>query len=62
MLWTEATIEATSLPKQAMEILERIDNFQFAFVPGRGTTDAIFVVLQLQESSWTERKHLSLSL
>ena len=45
---------------QAMKILERIvdglirqvvsiDNSQFGFVPGRGTTDAIFVVLQLQE-------------
>ena len=41
------------LTEQAMKILERIDNFQFGFVPGRGTTDAIFVVLQLQESSWT---------
>ena len=26
-----------------------IDNSQFGFVPGRGTTDAIFVVRQLQE-------------
>ena len=43
-----------------MKILERIvdglirqvvsfDDFQFGFVPGRGTTDAIFVVQQLQE-------------
>ena len=26
-----------------------IDEMQFAFVPGRGTTDAIFIVRQLQE-------------
>ena len=43
-----------------MKILERIvdgllrqlvsiDNSQFGFVPGRGTTDAIFVVRQLQK-------------
>ena len=48
------------LTKQAMKILERIvyglirqvvsiDDFQFGFVPGRSTTDAIFVVRQLQE-------------
>ena len=43
-----------------MKVLERIvdglirqvvsiDDSQFGFVPGRGTTDAIFVVRQLQE-------------
>ena len=48
------------LTEQVMKILERIvdslirqlvsiDNSQFGFVPGRGTTDAIFVVGQLQE-------------
>ena len=48
------------LTKQVMKILERIvdglirqlvsiDDSQFGFVPGRGTTDAIFVVRQLQE-------------
>ena len=46
------------LTEQALKILERIvdglirqvvsiDNSQFGFVPGRGTTDAIFVVRQL---------------
>ena len=29
--------------------LVSIDDSQFGFVPGRGTTDAIFVVMQLQE-------------
>ena len=48
------------LTEQAMKILEwivdglvrhvvSIDDSQFGFVPGRGTTDAIFVVWQLQE-------------
>ena len=47
------------LTEQAMKILERIvdglirqvvsiDDSQFGFVPGRGTTDAIFVVRQLK--------------
>ena len=48
------------MTEQVMKILERIvdglirqlvsiDNSQFGFVPGRGTTRAIFVVRQLQE-------------
>ena len=48
------------LTEQAMKVIERIadslirqvvtiDESQFGFVPGRGTTDAIFVVRQLQE-------------
>ena len=52
------------LTEQVMKVLERIvdglirqlvsnDDSQFGFVPGRGTTDAIFVVRQLQE------KHLA---
>ena len=52
------------LTVQVMKVLERIvdglirqlvsiDDSQFGFVPGRGTTDAIFVVRQLQE------KHLA---
>ena len=49
------------LTEQVMKILERIvslirqlvsiDDSHFGFVPGRGTTDAIFVVRQLQVSS-----------
>ena len=27
---------------------DEIDEMQFAFVPGRGTTDAIFIIRQLQ--------------
>ena len=35
-----------------------IDDSQFGFVPGRGTTDAIFVVRQLQEKYLTANKRL----
>ena len=57
------------LTEQAMKILERIvdglirqvvsiDDSQFGFVPGRGTTDAIFVVRQLQEKYLAVKKRL----
>ena len=57
------------LTEQAMKILERIvhglirqvvsiDDSQFGFVPGRGTTDAIFVVRQLQEIYLAVNKRL----
>ena len=35
-----------------------IDDSQFGFVPGRGTTDAIFVVWQLQEKHIAAKKRL----
>ena len=57
------------LTEQVMKILERIvdglirqlvstDDSQFGFVPGRGTTDAIFVVRQLQEKYLAANKRL----
>ena len=57
------------LTEQAMKTLERIvdglirqvvsiDDSQFGFVPGRGTTDAIFVVRQLQEKYLAVNKRL----
>ncbi|RUS73531.1 hypothetical protein EGW08_018716 [Elysia chlorotica] len=57
------------LTEQVMKVLERIvdslirqvvsiDEFQFGFVPGRGTTDAIFVVRQLQEKYLAANKRL----
>ena len=60
------------LIEQVMKVLDRIvdgllrqlvsiDDSQFGFVPGRGTTDTIFVVRQLQEkylsSCQQERLH-----
>ena len=57
------------LTEQVMKILERIvdglirqlvpiDDSQFGFVPGRGTTDAIFVVRQLQGKYLAANKRL----
>ena len=58
------------LTEQVMKVLERIvdsrirqlvsiDDSQFGFVPGRGTTDAIFVVRQLQEKYLAATQWLS---
>ena len=57
------------LTEQVMKVLERIvdglirqvvsiDDSQFGFVPGRGTTDAIFVVRQLQEKYLAANRRL----
>ena len=57
------------LIEQAIKILERIvdcnlrqvvsfDDSQSGFVPGRGTTDAIFVVWQLQKKYLAVNKRL----
>ena len=70
--------DGLKLTDQVMKLLERmldssihqmvnIDEMQFAFVPGRGTTDAIFIVCQLQEKYiaaansrvWTNRLCMS---
>ena len=57
------------LTEQVMKVLERIvdglirrlvstDDSQFGFIPGRGTTDATFVVRQLQEKYLATNKRL----
>ena len=57
------------LTEQVMKVLERtvdglirqlgsIDDSQICFVPGRGTTDAIFVVRQLQDKYLAANKRL----
>ena len=57
------------LTDQVMKLVERvldplirkmvgIDGMQFGFVPGRGTTDAIFIVRQLQEKYIAANKQL----
>ena len=57
------------LTEQAMKILQpivdglirqvvSIDDSQFGFVSGRGTTDAIFVIRQLQEKCLAANKRL----
>ena len=57
--WKRGESRVLKLTKQVMKVLDRImvrlrqlvsiDDSQFGFVPGRGTTDAIFVEKQLQE-------------
>ena len=60
------------LTEQVMKVLERIvdglirqvvsiDDSQFGFAPGRGTTDAIFVVRQLQEKYLAANKRLHMA-
>ena len=57
------------LTEQVMKVLERIvdslirqvvsiNDSQFGFVPGRGTTDTIFVIRQLQEKYLAANKRL----
>ena len=65
---TEAVLSCSAIPS-VMKLLERvldffipemvnIDEMQFGFVPGRGTTDTIFIVCQLQEKYITAEKIL----
>ena len=55
------------LLEQPMKVLERvlekrircqvsIDNMQFGFMPGNGTTDAIFIMRQVQEKCQAKKK------
>ena len=38
-----------------------IDNMQFGFMPGKGTTDAILIMRQVQEKHQAKKKKLYLS-
>ena len=64
--WEGGNYRGLKLTEQVMKVLERIvdvlirpsiDVSQFGFVPGRGTTDAIFVVRQLQEKYLGHNDH-----
>ena len=61
---------AIKLLQHGMKVLERvlekrireqvkIDDMQYGFTPGKGTTDAIFIVRQLQEKFTSKRKTLN---
>ena len=60
---------AIKLLEQPMKVLERvlekrircqvsIDNMQFGLMPGKGTTDAIFIMRQVQEKHQAKKKKL----
>ena len=60
---------AIKLLEQPMKVLERvleksirfqvsIDDMQFGFMPGKGTTDAIFIMRQVQEKHQEKKKKL----
>ena len=60
------------MTEQAIKVTERIadslirqvvtiDESEFGFVPSRGTTDAIFVIRQLQEKYLTVSKRISMA-
>ena len=56
---TEQPIKVTE--RNAHSLIRQVvtaDESQFEFVPGRGTTDAIFVIRQLQEKYLTVRKQI----
>ena len=63
------TYRGVKLLEHAVEIVERvlegrirelvnIDSMQFAFTPGKGTTDALFVVQRIQEEYRDKKKKL----
>ena len=67
LVW--GSYRAIKLVEQTMNVVGRvlekiircqvsIDNTQFGFMPGKGTTDAIFIMRQVQEKHQTKKKKL----
>ena len=66
--WKRRESRVLKLTKQVMKVLDRImvrlrhlvsiDDSKFGFVPGRGTTDAIFIEKQLQKKYLDANKRL----
>jgi hypothetical protein len=67
--WIAGSYKGVKLLEHAMKVVERviekrireqvkIDDMQFGFRAGRGTTDAIFIVRQLQEKYREKKKNL----
>jgi len=67
--WNVDLNRAMKLLEHAMKVIERvferrirekvnIDAMQFGFTPGKGTTDAIFTVWQMQEKYGCKEKKL----
>ena len=64
---------AIKLLEKPMRVLERvfekrircqgsIDNMQFGFMPGKGTTDAIFIMRQVPEKHQARKKKITMLL
>ena len=58
ILATNSIIFLYVIPSIRKKAIPSTDESQFGFVPGRGTTDAIFVVRQLQEKYLSVGKRL----
>ena len=63
--WSQADRAGHESPGEIVDGLIRqlvsIDDYQFGFVAGKGTTDAIFVVRQLQEKYLAANKRLNMA-
>ena len=69
--WKRGESHVLKLTKQVMKVLDRImvrlrhlvsiDYSKFGFVPGRGTTDAIFIEKQLQKKYLDANKRLCMA-
>jgi len=64
-MWILQSDKVTGTCNESERVFERrirakvkIDVMQFGFMPGRGTTDAIFIVWQMQEKYGCEGKKL----